>query len=294
MCQRPIGTAAMACVHGQTIKIKGVVIPCNSWNCPECAKRKRIILGNRVKNGFEEKRVRFATFTTAGKKSLSKHLRTLKESWNRLRLTLSREYGLKTFFWVLEFGHERGRPHLHVLLDVYVPQRRLSILAQRAGFGSIVDIREVKEGGGFGYVYKYLEKDCGSKAGALALRIAHGRRFGCSRNIPPLKGSKDRWECVDYLLHQVTENVRKACVQNVAGVLGEACEVIKATGSTYEWSGKAFLDEQSTYELLTWLRSGIIDRYDLLAAGGYGSVSSGGNYLCAMLARQGQLEDVPF
>ena len=294
MCKTPIGTATMACLHGQTLKIKGVTIPCNSWNCPECAKRKRIILGNRVKNGFEDKRVRFCTLTTAGKKSLCGHLRTLKEAWHRLSVNLRRKYGLQTFFWVLEFGHDKGRPHLHVLLDVYVPQRRLSQLAVKAGFGSIVDIRAVKQGGGFGYVYKYLEKDCGSKAGANALRIIHSRRFGCSRNIPPLKGTKDAWQCVDYLLHEVTKNVINASVQNVAGVLGSTCEQTKSTATTFEWQGKARLDEESTQELLSWLRSGIIDRYDLLELGGYSEVSGGGSYLCAILARRDELEDVPF
>lgn len=294
MCKTPIGMATMACMHGQTIKIKGVTLPCNSWNCPECAKRKRIILGNRVKEGFNEKVVRFATFTTQGKRSLAGHLKTLKASWHRLSIALRREYGLKTFFWVLEFGHDRGRPHLHVLLDCYVPQKRLSVLAVRCGFGPIVDIRRVKEGGGFGYVYKYLEKDCGSKAGAATLRLIHARRFGVSRNIPPLRKSKDIWDCVDYAMHEVTKNVIKASALNVAGSLGLSCEQTKETPTTFEWQGTARLDEASTKELFAWLKSGIIDRYDLLELGGCDVVSNGGSYICHILARRGELEEVPF
>ena len=187
MCKRYIGNASKIVWKNGGVSIKCFNLPCNKWNCEDCAKRKAIILGNRVKAGFQGERVRFATFTDTGKGTLCERLQRLKTAWNRLRLALSRQYNLTKFFWVLEFGHERGRPHLHCLLNCYIPQRRLSELAKNAGFGAITDIREVKNGGGFGYVFKYLKKDCGSAVGASALRTIHGRRFGLSRNIPPLR-----------------------------------------------------------------------------------------------------------
>lgn len=187
MCKRLIGNASKIVWKDGGISIKCFNLPCNKWNCEDCAKRKAIILGNRVKAGFAGERIRFATFTDSGKGSLSERLQRLKTAWNRLRLDLSRKYGLTKFFWVLEFGHERGRPHLHCLLNCYIPQRKLSELAENAGFGRVTDIREVKDGGGFGYVFKYLKKDCGSAVGAEALRCIRGRRFGLSRNIPPLR-----------------------------------------------------------------------------------------------------------
>lgn len=187
MCKRLIGNASKIVWKDGGVSIKCFNLPCNKWNCEDCAKRKAIILGNRVKAGFAGERIRFATFTDNGKGSLSDRLKRLKTAWNILRLDLSRKYGLTKFFWVLEFGHERGRPHLHCLLNCYIPQRKLSELAENAGFGRVVDIREVKDGGGFGYVFKYLKKDCGSAVGAEALRCIRGRRFGLSRNIPPLR-----------------------------------------------------------------------------------------------------------
>lgn len=187
MCKRYIGNASKIVWKDGGISIKCFNLPCNKWDCENCAKRKAIILGNRVKAGFAGERIRFATFTDSGKGSLCERLQMLKTAWNRLRLDLSRKYGLTKFFWVLEFGGKRGRPHLHCLLNCYIPQRKLSELASSAGFGSVVDIREVKDGGGFGYVFKYLSKDCGLKAGASALRCIRGRRFGLSRNIHPLR-----------------------------------------------------------------------------------------------------------
>ena len=187
MCKRYIGNASKIVWKNGGVSIKCFNLPCNKWDCEDCAKRKAIILGNRVKAGFQGERVRFATFTDTGKGTLCERLQRLKTAWNRLRLALSRQYNLTKFFWVLEFGHERGRPHLHCLLNCYIPQRKLSELAANAGFGAITDIREVKNGGGFGYVFKYLKKDCGSAVGASALRTIRGRRFGLSRNIPPLR-----------------------------------------------------------------------------------------------------------
>ena len=187
MCKRYIGNASKIVWKDGGVSIKCFNLPCNKWDCEDCAKRKAIILGNRVKAGFQGERIRFATFTDTGKGSLCERLKMLKTAWNRLRLALSREYNLTKFFWVLEFGGKRGRPHLHCLLNCYIPQRKLSELAAKCGFGSVVDIREVKDGGGFGYVFKYLSKDCGLKAGASALKYIRGRRFGLSRNIPPLR-----------------------------------------------------------------------------------------------------------
>ena len=187
MCKRYIGNASKIVWKDGGVCIKCFNLPCNKWDCEDCAKKKAIILGNRVKAGFKGERVRFATFTDTGEGTLCDRLQMLKTAWNRLRLALSRQYGLTKFFWVLEFGGKRGRPHLHCLLNCYIPQRKLSELASKCGFGSVVDIREVKDGGGFGYVFKYLSKDCGLKAGASALKSIRGRRFGLSRNIPPLR-----------------------------------------------------------------------------------------------------------
>lgn len=294
MCKFSIGTATFACVHGSTITVKGVKIPCGSWSCPECAKRKSIILGNRVKNGFENKRVRFATLTARKGLSLVGKLKSLKEAWNRLRLALRRHYGLETFFWVLEFGHERARPHLHVLLDCYVPQRALSKLAARAGFGSVVDIRQVKDGGGFGYVFKYLGKDCGSKLLASCLRLVRSRRYGTSRNIKPAPRNSDGTVCLDFVKHEVDTAFREASVQRVASVLGTAGDFVLKSETQSKWQGRTAFGEQDAGELLSWVHNRIISGRDLLMAGGYRGVRHGERFLFAVESPQGLVDDVPF
>lgn len=266
MCQKPIGVATFGLVKDNKVKIRGVQIPCNSWYCEDCAKRKKIILGNRVKRGMENERIRFCTLTAGKKDSLAGMLKNLKTSWNRLRGVLVRKYGLSKFFWVLEFGSHGGRPHLHFLINCYIPQRALSKLAQRAGFGPIVDIREVKDGGGFGYVFKYLGKDCGSRAGANALRVAHARRFGCSRNIHPIREVGTNKICLEFLKNAIFEKYAGAACECVASAVCKEILTKDYSKTRVEFSGSPLWSVPSTREFFRWIRSGLVPREELLIA----------------------------
>lgn len=266
MCNRYIGTATFGLIKDGNLKIRGVKIPCGSWYCEDCAKRKKIILGNRVKEGLKNERIRFVTLTAGKKDSLAGMLRTLKSSWNRLRGTLVRKYGLSRFFWVVEFGHEGGRPHLHFLINCYIPQRALSKLAARAGFGPVVDIREVKDGGGFGYVFKYLGKDCGSRAGAAALRLARSRRFGCSRNIHPIREQGSNKICLEFLKDAIFGDYEKHSVELVASAVCKEIFTKTYSKTRAEIVGSPLWDETHTREFLLWIRSGLVQRDTLLKA----------------------------
>lgn len=266
MCQHLIGTATMAVFGLGPLKVKSVPIPCNSWNCEECAKRKAIILGNRVKKGFEYERVRFATLTTNKSSSLTSQLKSLKVCWNRLRGALVRKFGLSKFFWVLEFGHEKGRPHLHFLFNCYIPQRSLSRLAARAGFGPIVDIREVKDGGGFGYVFKYLKKDCGSRAGATALRLAHCRRFGCSRNIKPIRNLKDHTINLEFLKDEFSSQISSESTELYSRILCKNLVSKTVKGLSSEAVGESRFSDSEFPEFAANLKSLAGDRFALIGA----------------------------
>ena len=231
MCNTHVGSVAKMVWKDGKLNVKAFNLPCNKWSCPVCAKRKAAVLGNRVKEAFKNEKIRFATFTDSGKGSLSQRLQNLKKAWNRLRGDLVRYHGLSMFFWVLEFGGKGGRPHLHALLNCYVDQRVLSKLAKRAGFGSIVDIRAVKNGGGFGYVFKYLSKDCGLHAGAGALRAIKGRRFGVSRNIKPIKNEPDaKQTCIFSKSCKNAEDLKTLALQ-VAKVAGKNVLICKKSAS---------------------------------------------------------------
>lgn len=295
MCQKWQGTAFKACIHNSTISIKGVKIPCGSWACPECAKRKQIILGNRVKDGFNGSKIRFATLTARKGLSFVGMLRSLKTAWNILRGHLVRKYGLTKFFWVLEFGHDKGRPHLHFLFDCYIPQQSLSKLAAQSGFGSIVDIRLVKSGGGFGYVFKYLGKDCGSKLGATALALIHGRRFGTSRNIKAPQRNTNGVFNLAYFKGEVENAFTESVGKGFAFALGGSCEAWKRASTCFETKCKLSFTEEETAELAAWFQDGVVGLDVLLEMNQANPVDNWQKHLIAMEFREGLVyEDVPF
>lgn len=295
MCKNPIGTAFKACVHNNTINVKGVKIPCGSWACPECAERKKIMLGNRVKGGFENEKIRFATLTARSCGSLATQIKSLKVAWNRLRLWLTRHCGLSKFFWVLEFGTEKGRPHLHVLLNCFVKQRTLSRVAYASGFGRIVDIRIVRDGGGFGYVYKYLGKDCGSKLGATVLRLIHGRRFGTSRNIKAPETRKDGVYNLGFFKDVLSREFAQEGAKAFVYAFTAGPDKQKLSNSVTECEGALICPQDQAEELLAWFRDGVIGRDELLEMAGHAPTDNIQGHLIAMEFRHGWVHEVePF
>lgn len=89
----------------------------------------------------EGQKVRFMTLTENPANPLT--VRDLSAAWNRLRTRLKNAELLDQYAAVVETT-KRGRPHLHVVFTgSFVPQRRLSQMAEQVGFGRVADIRLV-------------------------------------------------------------------------------------------------------------------------------------------------------
>ena len=129
---------------------KAYEIPCGSWGCKWCSWRKSRAVKRVVEGGIFEaakrgERVRFITLTEDPKKPLD--LRSLYKTWDRLRAALRALDLLDEYAMVVETT-ERGRLHAHILATgSYIDQRRLSRLAEQAGFGRVSDIRAVRLNG---------------------------------------------------------------------------------------------------------------------------------------------------
>jgi hypothetical protein len=103
-----------------------------------------------------------------------KHVRLV---FNRFREYLRRKYGQPPkFICILEFT-QRGTPHLHILLDRYIPHQWISKTWDKLGGGRIVFIKRVTAHNVSRYLSKYLTKD-------LILSAPKGtRRITTSRSI---------------------------------------------------------------------------------------------------------------
>jgi hypothetical protein len=100
----------------------------------------------------------------------------LTDRFNALRTSLNDRYDGLSYVWVREEGEE-GHPHLHLIVDRYLPQNELSMIAERVGLGEIVDIRRVNARNMAKYLTKYLTK------GSMADLPDGARRYGSSQDI---------------------------------------------------------------------------------------------------------------
>ena len=155
---------------------------CNSWDCYCCAHRMRMNLIEELDRLVEDRPElrRLLTITVApetaptGKEEQHAHLT---ERWNALRTEINDRYPGLSYVWIRHEGDEKDRPHLHLLVDRYLPQRTLSVMTERVGLGPIVDIRRVNARNAAKYLTSYLGK------GALASLPKGLRRYGSSSDI---------------------------------------------------------------------------------------------------------------
>lgn len=114
--------------------------------------------------------------------------------WQRFRSYLLKYYDLKlAFFWVKEFT-EKGKIHMHVLIDQYVHISKIRKAWRWATNGTswIVHITGAKNEGihnPAGYMMKYITKTCGDSRFGI-----HERRYGFSRTagFNPQKGNSEK------------------------------------------------------------------------------------------------------
>lgn len=139
--------------------------------------------------------------------------RYLRGVWAKFRTYLRRQYGTAPKFISVVEATKAGTPHLHLLLDRYLPQHWISDKWSRLGGGRIVFIEQVHDLEKCGwYLGKYLTKEMiGSDAGLL-------RRVTTSRGIRlqvPREGTT--WD----VMFAPLEEMRRRVVDGEADELDE-------------------------------------------------------------------------
>lgn len=160
-------------------------LPCKSWSCPKCARKKARQVADRAYYNFKSEHMRFLTLTIVPRSSLTEALSHINAAWNRLRTNITRNYGKIKYFKVLESQPRSKMPHFHVLINKYIPSSWLKMAVVRAGFGRIYKIEDVRSDQILGYVTKYLRKGIDDDVFVHHLLSINGRRFSFSRRLPP-------------------------------------------------------------------------------------------------------------
>lgn len=159
---------------------KTAAFRCRRWQCATCGHRLRMGIIEEIERITAERpELRRLLTLTVDKPGLSagdQHLH-LTERWNALRTSLRDRYDDLSYVLVRHEGDRRGRPHIHLLVDRYIPQRLLSSMASRAGLGEVVDIRRVDARNAAHYISAYLGR------GALAELPKGAHRYATSADI---------------------------------------------------------------------------------------------------------------
>ena len=185
---------------------------CGSWDCECCGHRLRMSLIEEIERITEERPEmrRFLTLTvdaSAPASRASQH-EYITDRFNALRTELNDRYDDLSYLWVRHEGDERDRPHLHLLVDRFLPQSELSMLSKRVGLGEVVDIRRVDARNAAHYISAYLGR------GALSHLPKGARRYGSSSDVdldPRNTGDDDEtgWMLAAY--DHVVEGWMSAC-----------------------------------------------------------------------------------
>jgi len=199
-CRRDLAHLRYRSESGDTASYR-----CGSWDCECCGHRLRMSLIEEIERITSERPEmrRFLTLTVDARAPVSKERKHeyITDRWNALRTELRDRYPNLSYLWVRHEGDERDRPHLHLLVDRYLPQAELSKLADRVGLGRVVDIRRVDARNAAHYISAYLGR------GALSFLPSGSRRYGSSADVdldPRNPGGDDgdaleeQWHLVAY------------------------------------------------------------------------------------------------
>jgi len=153
-----------------------VRLDCKTWGCAYCGPRKAKRYKGAIRAIAERDGLnRFLTLTLDPRKIEGDPVRYLRQVFNKFRVYLLRRYGHSIkYITVLEF-HKSGIPHLHVLVDRYIPQEWISQAWSSLGGGKIVHIKIVDVHRISHYLAKYLTKELLLSAPARSRRITTSR-----------------------------------------------------------------------------------------------------------------------
>lgn len=168
--------------HGGTIIKKAN--NCNSWDCPECRKKKASILKSRIETGTAKQSWRLLTLTFDPKiTSLPDSLSTCSHSWDLFVKRLKRQFPNIAWIKVLEF-QKNGYPHFHMMVNKFIYKPWLKSAWIECGGGEIVDIKIIKSKNVARYVSGYLShKDNKHHERDYQFFYYALRRFAFSRNF---------------------------------------------------------------------------------------------------------------
>jgi len=165
MCQRA------GVLFGWDYQAKRVLVTrgsCDSWECPECAKRMRDRWSLRAQIGVrkfmaENQFVDFVTLTSNEKlPNFAATERVWREAWPPIYNAIKRRNSDFQYMLIPE-QHKKGRMHVHAIWNAGTPKRELKEIVRKRGLGYMLDVSHINSPlYAIQYVVKYLSKSLGA------------------------------------------------------------------------------------------------------------------------------------
>ena len=177
------GRFTIAALDGNRVVLRRV--NCKCWDCGYCGPRKAKRYKWAIRHLAEKYQLnKFLSLTLDPKKIEGDAVPYLREVFNKFRTYLRRKYGRSvSFIAVLEF-QKNGNPHLHVLLNRYIPQPWIKKAWMAVGGGWAVDIRYVDIHRVSRYLSKYLTKELLLSAPKRSRRVTTSRDLRLIQEFP--------------------------------------------------------------------------------------------------------------
>jgi hypothetical protein len=165
-------------------------VNCKTWGCSYCGPRRARRYKHVIRAAAEAHQLqRFLTLTLDPSRIESDPVRYLNNCFAMLRVYLKRKYGAApTYIRILEF-QKNGTPHLHILIDRFIPQKWVRAAWVAIGGGSMVDIRYVDVHRVSRYLSKYLTKELLLSAPPRSRRVTTSRGIHLIEKAP----QETRW-----------------------------------------------------------------------------------------------------
>jgi hypothetical protein len=161
-------------------------LDCKTWGCGYCGPKKARRARAAIRDAALRHRLhRLLTLTLDPARIQGEPVPYLRQTFAKLRIYLGNRYGRAiSYIAILEF-QQNGSPHLHILVDRYIPQPWIASAWQAVGGGRMVDIRYVDLHRVSRYLAKYLTKELLMSAPARSRRVTTSQSIRLFKKRPP-------------------------------------------------------------------------------------------------------------
>lgn len=170
-------------VENESIHYKKVYIPCQTYGCPVCRIKRNRKLYKLITKHCPKKDYHMLTLTLIlNNDPLSVNWKKLNKMWDILLKRLKRKYGKVKYFRVMEIT-KNGMPHIHALINCFMPKWLLKIIWKKISGGSYICKFEKVRDSCAGYILKYFYKAINDIRYIRKTTGKKTRIFNYSRNL---------------------------------------------------------------------------------------------------------------